>query len=87
LYIHLGRNTVVARKDIVAVFDLDNSSQSHLTRDYLARAEREGRVINVSEDLPKAFVLCFDDRYGQRIYLTQLASSTLLRRSETLSME
>ena len=85
MYLHLGKNTVVRHADVVGIFDLDNSSQSHLTRDYLARAEKAGEVESVSDELPKSFVLCDDGK--QRVYLSQLGSGTLLRRSEGLFLE
>ena len=45
MYLHLGQSVVVPHKEILGIFDLDNSSYSHLTRKFLERAEREGRVV------------------------------------------
>ena len=88
MYIHLGMGVVVPKGDVVAVFDLDNSSQSYLTRDYLNRAEKQGRVVNAAEDLPKSFVVCAPRGGGQQqVYLSQLSSATLLRRSDELGFE
>lgn len=42
MYLHLGAGAVVRKDSIVGVFDLDNTSQSHLTRKYLAAAEKAG---------------------------------------------
>lgn len=85
MYLHLGKNVVVPKEDVIAVLDLDNSSQSHITRAYLAQAERNSQVINVSDDLPKSFVICQSAEGGQTLYLSQLASSTLLKRAESIS--
>ena len=69
------------------MFDLDNSTVSKHTRDFLARAQKEGRVVNVSMELPKSFVVC-RDKEGETVYLSQLSSATLLRRSqERLSLD
>lgn len=87
MYLHLGKNVVVAYSEIVAVCDLDNSSHSHITRAYLSAAEKSGRVVNVCDDLPKSFVLCQGNDGNQILYLSQLASSTLLKRANTLSFE
>ena len=55
-----------------------------ITRDYLARAEKRGRVVNVSAGaLPKSFVLCAGERVrgaGVRVYLCQPNPATLLKR-------
>ena len=87
MYLHLGKNVVVAQSEIVAVCDLDNSSHSHITRAFLTNAEKKGQVINVSDDLPKSFVLCQKPDGSQALYLSQLATSTLLKRAGTLSFE
>lgn len=84
MYLHLGQNTIVHEGEIIGIFDLDITSQSHRTRDYLNRAERSGQVVNVSEELPKSFVVCSKPhrRGTQTVFISQLSSQTLLRRSE-----
>ena len=82
MYLHLGKGTVVRTDSIVGIFDLDITSQSHLTRKYLAAAEKAGQVINAAEDIPKSFVVCRDGEKNS-VYLSQMASSTLLRRAES----
>lgn len=87
MYLHLGQNTVVDTEQLLGVFDLDNSTVSKHTRDFLARAQKEGRVVNVSMELPKSFVVC-RDKEGETVYLSQLSSATMLRRSqERLSLD
>ena len=81
-YLHLGKGTVVNTAHIVGIFDLDITSQSHLTRFYLRRAEQAGQVVNAAEDIPKTFVVCRDGE-TTRVYLSQMAAATLLRRAET----
>ena len=86
MYLHLGNNYVVRKAAILAVFDLDNSSQSHLTRQFLLKAEKAGQVINAAgHELPKSFVVC-KEQGRQSVYLSQLNASTLLRRSESRSI-
>ena len=83
MYLHLGNDVVVRKSEIVGVFDLDNTSQSAQTRRYLAAAEKAGSVVNAAGlELPKSFVVCAAGE-RQTIYLSQLNSSTLLKRSET----
>ena len=81
-YLHLGKGTVVPTAGIVGIFDLDITSQSHLTRRFLREAEQRGQVVNAAEDIPKTFVVC---REGERtrVYLSQMAAATLLRRAES----
>ena len=63
---------------IIGVFDMDNTSTSKRTRDFLSRAEKDGLVIPC-DDLPKAFVVTAE--YGlNRVHLTALSSQTLEKR-------
>ena len=58
MYLHLGKGKIISTDDIIGIFDLDVTSQSHLTRKFLAAAEKSGEVVNASEDIPKSFVVC-----------------------------
>ncbi len=87
MYIHLGQSVIVGDQEVIGVFDLDNASWSHRTRAFLEQAEREGRVVSATDDLPRSFVLCH--RAGERpmVYLCQLSSVTLQRRMEGRGFE
>lgn len=76
MYIHLGNNTVVNVNDVVAIIDIDNTTTSKNTRDFLAKAQNEGQVINVSDELPKSAVIC---RYKDetKVYISQISPITL----------
>ena len=81
MYLHLGQSTVIRDKDIIGIFDLDITSQSYRTRQYLNRAEQAGQVENATDDLPKSFVV--RQKRGtreQKVYLAQPASGTLVKR-------
>lgn len=80
MYLHIGQNTTILSKSIIGIFDLDHSSSSKITRDFLRIQEQKHRVINVSDDLPRSFLIC-EENGSIRIYLTQISSSTLLRRA------
>ena len=80
MYLHLGQNVVVPTRDIVGIFDLDNSTHSRITRDFLKNAELSRKVISVSEELPKSFALVTDGG-DSFVYVSQLSSATLLKRS------
>ena len=81
MYLHLGQNTVVRDREIIGIFDLDITSQSPRTRRYLNTAQRRGEVVAVTEELPKSFVVT-GKRGRQRVFISQLSTATLLRRSD-----
>ena len=79
-YLHLGKGTVVRTDEVIGIFDLDVTSQSHLTRKYLSAAEKAGQVVNAAEDIPKSFVVCGKGK-KKTVYLSQMATATLLKRA------
>ena len=80
MYLHLGKDTVVNTKDIIAILDLETTSVSKSTRDFLKIVEEEGFVCNVSEELPRSFVLC--EVNGQSVvYITNISSRALFGRT------
>lgn len=81
MYLHLGRDVVVDDKTIVAIFDLDKTTIGKITKDYLKNAQIENRVVNVSDDLPKSFIVCENNNITT-IYISQISAITLLRRSK-----
>lgn len=84
MFLHLGGDTVVNMKDIIAIMDLDVTSTSKITREFLAVAEEEGFVVNVSEDLPKSYILTEIDRKS-KIFISPISSATLLKRAKNVS--
>ena len=81
MYLHLGRDIVVMQQDVIGVFDLDTSTWSRRTKSFLTACEKAGKVINVSDDLPKSAVVCCGKDGKTVVYISQLSSQTLLRRS------
>jgi len=79
MYIHLGQNTVVKSSDIVGIFDIDNTSVSIHTKALFADFAKRGKVVNVSFEIPKSFLLV---KQGEEsfIYITPISSATLKKR-------
>ena len=86
MYLHLGKVTVIPESSIIGIFDLDITSQSHLTRKFLSMAEKAGEVVNAAEDIPKSFVVSCENNGKKSVTLSQMATATLLRRSENKSV-
>lgn len=80
MYLHLGQDTVVKTADVIGIFDMDTSTVSKPTRDFLNFSERSGNVINVSFELPKSFVVC-NENGKLKVYISQISPSTLQRRA------
>ena len=83
MYLHIGQNEILPDRRIIGIFDLDKCSYGKRTREYLAAAEKEGVVLDVSGEIPKSFVVCDHPYHRQIVYLSQLNSSTLKNRAES----
>lgn len=78
MYLQLSSSFSVPEREIIGVFDLDNCSQSHITRDFLTKSQKNDNVITVCDDLPKSFIICEDEKTdNQKVYLSQYMTSTI----------
>ena len=84
MYIHLGQETVIKSSEVIGIFDLESTTISKNTRDFLTKAEKKGEVVTVSYELPKSFILCAEKKKNKRVYISQISSTTLQKRSEFL---
>ncbi len=76
MYINIGEDFVLKTEDITGIFDMDKTTVNKATRDFLAKAQKENRVVLTSYDLPKSFIVAKD-----KIYISPLNTSTLLKRA------
>lgn len=81
MYLHLGQDKLVKTEEVIGIFDMENTTVSRHTRDFLARAEKRGRVVSVTTDLPKTFVVCGRGKERAAVYLSQISSATLRKRT------
>lgn len=79
MYLDIGGDCAVRSKDILGIFDLDNTTVKKATRDYLQAAEQTGFSKTVSYDLPKSF-LVVTKRYDRYVYISPLATNTIYKR-------
>lgn len=82
MYLHLGEETVVNSKDIIGIFDIENTSVSKITKEFLALSGKKDKVVNVSYEMPKSFVLCVDKDKTKTVYISQISCQTLKKRSD-----
>ena len=78
MYLSIGNDMAERDTSIIGIFDLDNTSCSKRTVEFLNKAEKEGMIVPC-DDLPKSFVLTSE--YGfSRVHLTSLNAYTLDKR-------
>ena len=83
MFIHIGQDTVVIDKEIIGIFDMDNTTTEKKTLDFLNNAEKCRQIINVAPyELPKSFIVC-EEPSGTVIYISPVSVATILKRIES----
>lgn len=82
MYIHLGNEISISSKEIIGIFDIENTSLSGDTRKYLKNSTDLENVINVSMEMPKSFIVCKDKKGKESVYISQISPSTLRKRAK-----
>ena len=85
MYVHIGNGKMLRVSDILGMFDTDNSTVSKNTRTWLTQKEKTGKLESATEEIPKSFILTMDEKGEEKIYFSQLSSSTLKTRVEKIN--
>jgi len=81
VFLHLGENVVVPIKDIIGIFDLQNTMYSSDTIQFLRLAEEDGFVERITDEKPKSFIIAEVDNKS-KIYFSPISSTTLTKRTD-----
>lgn len=88
MFLHLGENTVISTENLVGIFDMDNTTVSKITRDYLTKMQKENKIVNVSYEIPKSFILCRDKKTKEEVlYISPISTQTLLKRIQNNKLD
>ncbi|HHX56645.1 MAG TPA: DUF370 domain-containing protein [Clostridiales bacterium] len=83
MYLHLGQDTVVNVKNIIGFFDIENTTVTKNTKEFLNKSTKDGKVINVSQEMPRSFIVCLENN-REIVYISQISVATLRKRSFTM---
>ena len=81
MFLHLGENVVVPIKDIIGIFDLQNTMYSSDTIQFLRLSEEDGFVERITDENPKSFIIAEVNKMS-KIYLSPISSTTLTKRTD-----
>ena len=81
MFLHIGEGKVISKKDIIGIFDLETTSISKKTREFLRINEKKGNLEYISAEIPKTYIIT-DSKLKQKVLVTQISSQTLQRRAE-----
>lgn len=79
MYLHVGNNKSIRKRDIIGIFDTDNATRAALSKKFLTDAEKRGDLISVTDEIPKSFILCRKNN-TVAVCLSQLSVTALAGR-------
>ena len=79
IYLHVGNNYSVDVRDIVGVFDIENTTVEKCTKLLFDRAEKEHKCVYTTYEMPKSFIIAVRDG-KEKVYISQLSAATLKKR-------
>ncbi len=77
MFLFLGGDTTVYDDDVIGVFDIEECSVSRTTVDYLNLCQKNHKIVYVSQDMPKSFVVCAD-----KTYISNVSNETINKRGK-----
>lgn len=80
MFLHVGGDIVLPLKEIVAILDLETTSVSKDTKNFLNDAQKAGIIETISEDLPKSYIIV-EKNGKKKVYLSHISSATLQKRA------
>ena len=82
MFLHVGNNKNIRVKDVIGIFDMDQTTISEKTRHFLNTAQKNGKIKETSFELPKSFVVC-----DECVYIAQPNPKTLEKRAKNIFIE
>ena len=76
MFLHLGADMVVPLRDVIAITDL-KSAKSGINKEFLNKMQDEKKIIDISENNAKSFVIT-----NKKVYLSAISSLTLHKRAD-----
>ncbi len=82
MYLHIGNGVSIKKEDIIGIFDLDTSTVSKITKKFINKKEKEGKVEYTDYDLPRAFILS-SKKGEEKVKLSRISTIGLKQRIES----
>ncbi len=82
MFLHLGNDNLLKEQDIIGIFDLDTSTISKHTRNFLKNEQDNNNIIDTTQNLPKSFIVSHNKKSCEtKVYISQISAATLKKRS------
>lgn len=66
IHLHLGQDVIVKNKDVLGIFDIDNTTVGKDTKTFLNTGEKKKKVVTITTDIPKTFIVVCKDKNNKK---------------------
>ncbi len=81
MYLHIGNDNIVTDKEVIGIFDIEKTSASSDTREFLNAAAKRKCEVSCTDDLPRSFIVTFrKSDLEEKVYISRVSSSTIEKR-------
>ncbi len=77
MFLFLGGECTVKCSDVIGIFDIEECSVSRTTADFLNSCQKKKKIVYVSQDMPKSFIVCTN-----KTYISNVSNSTINKRGK-----
>ena len=82
IFLYVGHSNSVKTRDIVGIFDMDTSTVSRVTKNFLSASQKRGEVENTTTEIPKSFILYDKNKKQTAVCISQLSSFSIASRAK-----
>ena len=83
MYLHVGNHKNIRIRDVIGIFDMDNTTLSAMTRKFLSEKLKQLLVEVAAVEIPKSFIL-FEENGLYKICFSPLSCAALRGRMNDL---
>lgn len=88
MYLHIGNDHIVMSKDIIGIFNIERTSVSEDTKNFLRSAASQGHEVSCTNDIPRSFIVTFDSAtLDERVYISRISPASLEKRCNKKTFE
>ena len=80
MFLHLGMDVVIPQAEVIAILDLETTSISKITKEFLEKSQKKGKVIAIGNDLPKSYIVT-GGKHKYSLYISPISAQTLAKRA------
>lgn len=76
MFLYLGGDITVKSKEVIGIFDIEECSVSRTTAEFLNFSQKKGKIVNVSDEMPKSFIVT-----DNKTYISNVSNRTIALRA------